>query len=183
MLIVVLILTIGTLFLIHIEIKRKRIHKQFKHIHSDKEFPIIGNVPFFQFKKSNTFVQIAHALGTKPLAKFTSFGSLIFVVNDPDVLQKIFLSPIFHKRSDAMRFLEMETALFTSIYTNWKPIRKPLNVTFTKKRMSQLIPKLNTHSDLLCDKFTSFINKGDFDVYELISYSEIEVFLGRHILY
>lgn len=182
MLFFVLILIIVFLFLLNIELKRLKFHKQFEHIHSLEEYPVIGNLPFLKLKKGSDFIQLAQRLGSKPITKFTAIGSSLFVINDPVMLQKVLLSPVFYKRSKCMRYFEMENALFTTKYENWKPIRKPLNVAFTTKRVSQLIPKINKHTDLLCDQLNVFTNKGEFDLFKPVSHSEMDLIFGRNIM-
>lgn len=181
MLFVVLMLIMTFLYLLNIEMKRLKFNQQFKHVHSPKEYPVIGNSFALKLKQSNDFIRLTKEIGSKPLNKFTTFGNAIFVINDPNVIQKVLLSPVFHKRSTTLRFFELENALFSSKYENWKPIRKPMNVAFTRKRVFQMLPKINKHIDWLCEKFDPLINKGAFNVFKSIAYSEIDLIFGKHL--
>lgn len=159
--------------------KRLQFNKKFRHVHSPREYPVIGSSFSLKLKQSSDFIELTREIGSKPLNKFTTFGNSVFVINDPNVIQKVLLSPVFHKRSDTLRFFELENALFSSKYENWKPIRKPMNVAFTRKRVSQMLPKINKHINVLCEKFDPLIKTGEFNVFKVIAYSEIDLIFGK----
>uniref|UniRef100_A0A336LKH4 CSON009731 protein n=1 Tax=Culicoides sonorensis TaxID=179676 RepID=A0A336LKH4_CULSO len=175
MIFLILIFGLSFLCLLDIELKRLNFNKKFKHIRSPKEYPIIGNSFSIKLKQSQDFIGVSKEIGAHLLNKFTIFGNPVFVVNDPNVVQKILLSPIFHKRSTTLRFFEMESALFSSIYENWKPIRKPMNVAFTRKRIFRMLPKINKQIDLLCDKLGKFEGQGQFNVFKPIAFTQIDL--------
>lgn len=179
MLLIIVTLLVTFFYLLDIELKRLKFNKKFAHIYSPHEWPVIGNGFYMKFKRSSDFIALTKEISSKMLNKFTTFGNTVFVINDPNVIQKVLLSPVFYKRSRSLRFFELENGLFTSQYEHWKPIRKPMNVAFTKKRVSKMLPKINKHIDMLCEKFVSLQGKGTFNVFKPIAYSEIDLIFGK----
>lgn len=177
----ILILIYICIYLLHIETKRLVFHRQFKHIPSNREYPIIGSSFTIRCSKTNEFVKVSDLLCPAPISKFTAFGELVFAISDPGITQKVLLSPVFHKRSDTIRFFEMENALFTSKYENWKPLRKPLNPTFAKRAVLSMQPRINEHIDRLVAQIGMKVGTGTFEVFPLVAKFDIEEVFGKTI--
>lgn len=176
----ILILIYICIYLLHIETKRLAFHRQYKHIPSNRELPIIGNFFSIRCSKTNEFVKVSELLCPAPISKFTAFGEHVFAVADPAVVQKILLSPVFHKRADTVRFFEMENALFTSNYDIWKMLRKPLNPTFAKKAVLSMQPVMNKHIDNLVSKIGTKVGTGMFEVFTHVAKFDIEEVFGKN---
>uniref|UniRef100_A0A336K0W3 CSON009734 protein n=1 Tax=Culicoides sonorensis TaxID=179676 RepID=A0A336K0W3_CULSO len=175
MYILVSFLIILLTFLFYIGLKQRIINQKFNHIPGiSKEYPIIGNLCELRKLDTNDFKKLLQVLCPAPICKLTGFGHVMFTISHPSVVQKILLSPVFHQRNSTIRFLEMENALFTSKYENWKPIRKPLNLAFNKKCILSLCPIMNSHIDVFCEKLGKFIGKGEFDIYNAVAHFEID---------
>ncbi|XP_063709175.1 probable cytochrome P450 313a4 [Culicoides brevitarsis] len=164
----------AVLFLL--ERKRRAISHEFRHIPGiAEEYPVIGNLFALRKLDPNDFKHLLDVLCPQPICKVTGFGSVMFTVSDASCCQKILLSPKFHLRDATIRFLEMEAALFTSKYENWKLIRKPLNLAFSKQCILSMLPTMNRHVDELCRKIEQFTEKKEaFDIYNVLAHFEID---------
>lgn len=172
--------TYTIIYLIQIEISRLKFNYKFKHIVSSREYPIIGSSFTVRCTKPKEFLKISKMLCPTPISKFTALGHRIFAISDPAVTQKVMLSPVFHKRSDTTRFFEMENALFTSNYENWKPIRKPLNMAFGKQTIIAMVPSMNSHIDTLIRKIETHLNDENFNIYTPIAQFDVEQIFGMN---
>lgn len=174
LIVLLLCLTILVL-LLYLEVKQQKIGKTFRHIPGiSKEYPIIGNLLALRNLDTNDFKKLLDVLCPGPICKVTGFGHVMFTVCEASCTQKILLSPKFHQRNATIRFLEMENALFTSQYENWKPIRKPLNMAFNKKCILTMLPVMNKHVDEFCQKIEKFIGHGEFNIYNALAHFEID---------
>ncbi|XP_063709176.1 probable cytochrome P450 313a4 [Culicoides brevitarsis] len=170
-----LLAVVLVLFLVQIELTRLNISRKYKHISGSKEYPIIGNIASVKRHQLSDFNLIINELCRDTVSKVTAFGQVLFVVADPAVAQTILSSSNFHKRSYIFKFFEMESALFTSIYETWKPIRKGVQSCFSKKSIVTMTNAFLKHSDNLCQELEEgFANTGaPFDIYTLIARFEI----------
>lgn len=155
--------------------KQQKISRKFRHVPGiARELPIIGNLLALRKLDTNDFKNLLDIVCPGPISKVTGFGHVMFTISDASITQKILLSPKFHQRDATIRFLEMENALFTSKYENWKPIRKPLNVVFNKKVILTMVPVINKHVDEFCERIGNFIGHGEFDIYNALAHFEID---------
>lgn len=174
-LIVLFFVLIVLIFLLFIEEKRQNISRTFRHIPGiSKEYPVIGNLLALRQLDTNDFKKLLDIVCPAPICKVTAFGKVMFTVSDASCTQKILSSPKFHQRDATIRFLEMENALFTSKYENWKAIRKPLNLVFNKKYILAMLPVMNQHVDDFCEKIEMFIGHEEFDIYDTVAQFEFD---------
>lgn len=96
-----------------IEIERRKKAKEFKHIPTAKECPILGTTLFFKFYKMNELKRYMDEIVISPICKLFVGPMMIIIVSDPEALSEIAHSPAFSERGFFIRFFPWPKGLIS----------------------------------------------------------------------
>lgn len=109
-----LFLSVVLYFVLQVQIKRRRIERDFAHIPSPKELTGVGNLLALTKKSIADAMELLEKTCPEPITKLTFAGHLMFSTYDPEIVKQVLLSPNFLEKPYFFDFFQMEHGLFSA---------------------------------------------------------------------
>lgn len=161
--------------------KQRRLFELARKLPMRKGLPVIGLLHKFIFQSYREYLNIISKIPSndEPLtAFFMGPIHLVAFINSPEFLQIVLNSPKCQKKPATFyNAWQCEEGLVLSHGSMWKKHRKIFNNSFTINVLREFIPMFNDKSTKSIKLMESFVNKKEFDVYEVVATASLETLM------
>ncbi|XP_032243239.2 cytochrome P450 3A16 [Nematostella vectensis] len=151
------------------------------HLQGPEPYPFIGNIP--DIIKNGTLHKTIHKFYKRygRVYKFCIGRTPTIIVNDPEIARQILVKqsdkfpdrPLFVKSAPPM-----DKNMFVVRGATWKRIRTILTPTFSSSKLKQLVPIIESSSNILSDIIEKHASKGkSVDCYRLFAIFALDVIM------